>query len=1004
MHAQFRFGRRGDKYAVTYDNKRFFATHTDMNRYAAFLARMLARLARYTHRKRLRLLDQAMHVWRAAIYDFGESTLQNEHIDARLVALDDARQINVRGVFSIDQEQATAAQFFQALWTQAQNLTGTNHLATTLAAAETGDAASVSITTQQLEWQAQQESTWYDENHPLSVSKWPLRFEPPLSFFNPDLPKTAASESNGPWHTIVPPYDPALLMQNKLPALPRLILPGPNSSILSNTSAAEIVSNLPRPASSSSLKNRLQTDLSRAAATSTTSAIPSATTKLEGAETTTTASPVVSTVSRPLSPTKNPNPYPINSALAGLTAHSYWMMPGVVLVGDAPFGPADVKAWKHVPSFDVFRDKGIFHDEPFPIELQYPYESGCNGFLADADVALVGGVTLQKLQKHKAKQLREQYMRSRPQGRKAEVLSAVTQLLLAGVNTFVSVLSEEEEEAVGTYYRSAHIEHLLAEALHNAQRTAQRVIVDNQSIIAAQTTHLEKIPHFGKTDPRYPAAFREKLRCQARIALAEANIHKMRKQTQHIPRNGVRFHRLPLMQLREEKWKKHKENLKQSRPDYVPTPEDKDRVLHAPWSLDEVLPTLWQLEQLIADALNPPATVFAAAPSREKDSEYSNDQPNNVPTIHSHVPSKAQLPPQKGLIYLYGGGLGCALDGPSRDGRAGLLMSMVLGRIYHLTPQEVLLRWQQAHDAMPALRHLRPLTPPSIMSSNNSIMRNFQTPVQTETGKAADAMEIDKDQKSSSVRASSAHVHFQTPCPPLPWQKVLLTTLLQRSHLPLDYPIIRAQVEPDRFTDLYREHYDEGLRYQVATVEAALAQSLAEESDRVQAEALAEEAKHEEKGVRALQKRFALQQKQQQQQQAIQQRQQQQQQAFKVPGIKIRGDVSAEEEEGVYEAEPGGERYSAAFVEAERQEAILRSATLRMKPSAHFHHELVWPPPQKLPEPLNLHSVSAQNVLESGALSQRSDASSRSSRREIRMESRKRKSQLQQQKRLSAKT
>lgn len=761
VHAQFRFSHAGNKYACTYDNKKFFATQADLNRYCRFLALMLSRITRFMNRKRLRLLGKTITVWKSAIYDFIESTLQNEHIDMQLVEWDR----RMHGEFSIEREKLKMIETFDML------LESLPAEVRTLEPSE--------------KHASKKSNLWYDNRQNETVSSWPLRVEPPLSFFDTHKSAQVAMQQvqdvdslQRRYEETVPPYDPATLMPY-LPELPRIQRP-------------------------TTFKERLHQDVASASASSS-SAVSSS----------------------------DPHSYFEGRVpMAGPVSHSYWMLPQVVMVGDAPFGPAHVNTWKLVPTYEFFAEKRIYHHEPFPMELQYPYESGCNGFLKDEDIDIVGGVTMIKRNKQRAAQRQQEAMHKsvnplmKPP-RKKEILTAITQLLMSGVDTFVSLLSPEQEKLVEEYYQSPPMPTLINEAMEKAQLTANRIIVDNQDVIHKQEEHLEKIPNYGRTDPRYPQAFREKLRCQARIALAESNIARIRQQVKSIPTNGIKFHRLPVMQ-------------------------------HTyPWTIDHVLPSIWKMEKIIAETMK------------------SVDPRSNV----------------HGKIYFYGGGLASNEDGPARDGRAGLFMAMILGRLYHIDPQETLFRWQKAHNCMPALQYMK-------------------------------------------ATATSSATTYLTNCPPLPWQKNLLFDVLQRSHLPLDYPTIRIQLEPDRFQDLQRNHYDESLRYQVQMVQAALESQAADDNvddddDQQQGQSKSKTKKRAPSPP-----------------------------AFKVPGIKIRsnaGVVSLPHASGTSSSAGGGRSsqdeadhgYSIAYVEAERQEAILRSGRERMKQSEYFHQELVWPPPDQ---------------------------------------------------------
>eukprot|EP00981_Chlorochromonas_danica_P014626 scaffold8452_cov185-Ochromonas_danica.AAC.8 len=111
------------------------------------------------------------------------------------------------------------------------------------------------------------------------------------------------------------------------------------------------------------------------------------------------------------------------------------------------------------------------------------------------------------------------------------------------------------------------------------------------------------------------------------------------------------------------------------------------------------------------------------------------------------------------------------------DDSSGCLAVLISGRLYHLEPFDAIYRWQKAHDTMRSLSLL-----PNLVNNN-----------------------------SSNGRGGG---DFRISCPGLPWQKNLILQVLRHSHFPLEYPIIRGQVDPETFTVLHRDPYDETLQNQ----------------------------------------------------------------------------------------------------------------------------------------------------------------------------------------------
>ena len=116
------------------------------------------------------------------------------------------------------------------------------------------------------------------------------------------------------------------------------------------------------------------------------------------------------------------------------------------------------------------------------------------------------------------------------------------------------------------------IEKQVQTALANAKLAVSKIVMFNTEKIQRQQDRLDDIPEFRKTDPRYPTAYRERLRCQARIQLHQDNIKKAKGQMKNLPQR-VDWFRIPL----------HRDNT---------------------LGLNEVLPILWRVEKHIAAGRN----------------------------------------------------------------------------------------------------------------------------------------------------------------------------------------------------------------------------------------------------------------------------------------------------------------------------------------------------------------------------------------------------------------
>lgn len=286
-------------------------------------------------------------------------------------------------------------------------------------------------------------------------------------------------------------------------------------------------------------------------------------------------------------------------------------------------------------------------------------------------------------------------------------LNSIGSLLLSGINTFISILSPQEEHELLLRFEPDYkgdkllsLNDKIQEELGGIRKTVNNLIMENQEIIEKQQQLIDKIPNFGKTDPRFKHANRELSRRKARVQLCQSNIEYMQQQVKLLPPKA-HFFTLPLCN--------------------IPTP----------WNEQHILASIWMIEKLLLQ-------------TRE-------EKWGSGVRIHHHH-----------RIYIYGGGYPRPQDGPSKDGMSGMLATILLGRLYQLHPFEAICRWQDAHDTM-------------------------------------------------KIFLNTTKYPYRIPCPPLPWQKSLIINMINNFHKPTQAPNLRAQHNPEVYTNNIKEVYDERL-------------------------------------------------------------------------------------------------------------------------------------------------------------------------------------------------
>eukprot|EP01034_Spumella_vulgaris_P022155 gene22155-28262_t len=451
VHAQFRYSDASDQYAVTMDNKIYFQTHADLNRYAAYLRLTITRIVLLQTRKRHALLRRSVTHWKGAVGSYLEENLVMSHFNEETTEGGATRGVS------------TTAEQKEAIVKKHLDVMASDALRERLQAA--GDLD-------------------YD-----SVVALPLKVPAPVDT------------------TLKNPKKKKPMRQS----LELLMAPAPE--ILPN---AKNVESVPLIENGSALTDdTLQVSLVAEAVTGCALiAAPSPATDLapsyhpsEGI-----ALPPLLAVFDPKSAEgrlaikadHRLDYLSLRALMEGPSFESCWAVPERVAFGSMPWGPAS------------------------------------------GEVNTVS--------------------RNRNQ------VSAISALMLSGVDLFVSLLQPEEEAALEAQYGIQRIEGMTATAFDTARSAVNQILIDNTGVISKQQEQIDAIPKFGKSDPRFPAAYRETLRCKARIKLAEECIKRARSQIKNLS-TQIEWMRIPLQA------------------DRVPT-------------VNAMLPFLWQLERSLRSGRN----------------------------------------------------------------------------------------------------------------------------------------------------------------------------------------------------------------------------------------------------------------------------------------------------------------------------------------------------------------------------------------------------------------
>jgi hypothetical protein len=444
VHAQFRYSDSSDQYAVTMDNKIYFQTHADLNRYAAYLRLTVTRIVLLQTRKRHALLRRSVTHWKGAVGSYLEENLVMSHFNDETA--EDAAGGSKR-FESIAQQREVIIQ-------RHQQVIASDALRERLQRA--GDAD-------------------YD-----SAAALPLRISD-----RPDSPIKAPKKKHAMRLEAVPEAPIVAVESVLLLKDGTVLLDAPEQVVLSSHAVSSSV-----------------VVVAPSSADLTPSYVPSEGIKL----------PPLLAVFDPKSAEgrlaikadRRLDYMSLRALMEGPSHDSCWAVPERIAFGSMPWGPAS------------------------------------------GEVNTIS--------------------RNRNQ------VSAISALMLSGVDLFVSLLMPEEEAVLEAQFGIQRIEGMTATAFDTARSAVNQILIDNTGVIAKQQEQIDAIPKFGKSDPRFPAAYRETLRCKARIKLAEECIRRARSQIKNLS-TQIEWTRIPLQS------------------DRVP-------------SVNVMLPLLWQLERSLRAGRN----------------------------------------------------------------------------------------------------------------------------------------------------------------------------------------------------------------------------------------------------------------------------------------------------------------------------------------------------------------------------------------------------------------
>jgi hypothetical protein len=856
---------------VTFNGKLFFSTLTDCNRYCAFLRVICCKIMKFLTIKKLYFYSTCFKRWKSAIYDFKESDLVNSHINIRLLEeREKEEKLRNGGKLLTIQEIKEKMEKEAEIQLMSYLLTNDSEEDVEATPAEEGEKDGEAVGRSKGKEAIGRRKIRHDllpsaddlRSLPLSITTNPknnhlmnpsLTLIPNFAEYRQKQKIAAAAaaaavndDGNNSTNSNVMIIDDKALLKVKNDEIANsMIFHRPTSPTLGNNqneanqvndeqrdsieetqskvvripgynpSEGILLPILPIFSRLKTFKDRLYFDLINQPALLSGTAIASSSSSSSSSSASSSASSSSSALANPIYISKDDyyNPMLIHqnsseyqlyrSVLEGPTSESYWLIPSILMIGNIPYGNAIKQYFEKIPLnfLEIFekaiKEEEIQEKERIQASFSYSTDTAAGG--GGQNTNSYGGPSEGKWTV------------------KGTALTAIAALLLNGIDTFISILSEKEEKLLQYYYQSKRsIEELLNESLERTKSLSRKIITDNLLLIQKQESQLHSIPNFGKSDPRYQQAYNERLRCQGRITLYMNTINTIKNQIKLLP-NRIYFYRL------SRDGRSYDASMKEK----VENEKERDLGCLIPWNLSAILPSVWFIEELIRLG-------------------------------HS--------------IYLYSGSFFHAKDdGPTKDSLSGTLGTIIMGRLYHMKGIDAIFQWQKSHDFMKILHQQlddsekrkmaadaasaakregdgvdgtdagcggngreegsirNPFIPPppeiqskdkkgkSNLSSSSS---SFRKPIaakqpSTLSSSASSSSTSSVNPTLSTLTQHGTHLLYRVSCPSLSWQKALILDILDNYSVEwMKYPIIRSQLTPEIYSILERNHYDITLRNQ----------------------------------------------------------------------------------------------------------------------------------------------------------------------------------------------
>jgi hypothetical protein len=840
---------------VTFNGKLFFATLTDCNRYCAFLRVICCKIMKFLTIKKLYFYSTCFKRWKSAIYDFKESDLVNSHINTRLLEerekeekrrndgklltiseikekMEKEGEIQLMSFLLANSEEtadgkagekegetATKRKIRHDLLPSLDDLrslplsvtsnTNNNHLTN----------PSLTLIPNFAEYRQKQkiasavkdDESFNSNNNILIIDDKALLkmkndeiatstiFHRPTSSSENDPPSEERGQHNDEQK------NDSLLAQSKTVRIPGY-----------NPSEGVPLPILPCFSRPKTFKDRLYFDLINQPALLSGSAIASSSSSSSSSSAASSSSVLVNPIFISKDDYYNPTLIHQHSSeylfyraiLEGSTSESYWLIPSILMIGNIPYGNANKQYFEKIPlNFGEVYEQALREEEIEKGEKGENERTQASfSHSTDTTGGAGGGMGNQKSGGSSEKWTV-----------KGTALTAISALLLSGIDTFISILSEKDEQLLQYYYQSKKsIEELLNESLERTKSLSRKIITENLLLIQKQESQLHSIPNFGKSDPRYQQAYNERLRCQGRITLYTNTINTIKNQIKLLP-NRIYFYRLG------REGRVVSANARETETKQVKGEGDLGSL--TPWTLSTILPSIWFVEELIRLG-------------------------------HS--------------IYLYSGSFFHSKDdGPTKDSLSGTLGTILMGRLYHMKGIDAIFQWQKSHDFMKILHQQlddsekrkivadaaaggrdgdvdgntgsgreegsirNPFIPPPVeipqkkekkrkpslssssVSFRNPVTKQSSSLVSSSSSSSSSFQSFSANPTLSTLKQHGTHLLYRVSCPSLSWQKALILDVLDNYSMEwMKYPIIRSQLTPEIYSILERNHYDITLRNQ----------------------------------------------------------------------------------------------------------------------------------------------------------------------------------------------